>query len=521
MKRTISLFLVLIMSFVMTCCGKAGGNQSKFFEPKNKTITALYDEDGVAYCPVMNANSVQIAGGSDYAYLSPDRTKLIYTTDSKLEYFDYDVVNNSLGTTKSISKNVYYFDDYGVVRDDGVWYYTSDDDYNYTLYRYSFYDDKELEVVGKEFGDSVSCFFADNTSSAAFRYDGKIYRLKYDSQEPEKISSYSDSSKVYFHYVSDDGSSVSWSEINDGEETVYMYEGQDREKIGYFDVGNEKKTHIYFNKNHSFGVVRNTLADTIYLYQPGKDSVKVRIGGAPITDLYFTKNTLLVNDTSETVDGIYMLVQTNSDKQTVYWIDCNGEREKVCDIKWRYWISNSNIFYIDEDDHLIKGKINADSITDEIKLANDVKYFIVSQDGQYVYYFSNFDDDSFSGDLYVIKNNDKEATKISSDVTECHVSYDGKTVFFIKDADLAGGSICGPLMRYNVGDDSPTKISSDVVVMSINSYATTFSTILFDDINKDSFTFQKYTGECDEGTYADWIYYNGNDTNTFAKDVIV
>lgn len=99
---------------------------------------------------------------------------------------------------------------------------------------------------------------------------------------------------------------------------------------------------------------------------------------------------------------------------------------------------------------------NSDDVMSETTLAQP------SDNGEYVYYFENFDASSKSGDLMVCsirKTSDK--TKIASSVSEnILISDDGRSVLFIQNGNIDGNM--GTLQYWSRGMQEIWKIASDM-----------------------------------------------------------
>lgn len=213
-----------------------------------------------------------------------------------------------------------------------------------------------------------------------------------------------------------------------------------------------------------------------------------------------------------------MYISTEADTgSNVYNISMEGDREKILSKVTGYYIFNDNIIYTDTEDTLYFAKLKDDSVSDEIKIANDVDMFELTNNGKYVYYVKDLEDSVCS--LYCYKVGETDSLKIASDVACYSTTYslDGASVFFLKDKEDIPNTYAehGTLMLWRYGDESASKISSDVVNSSVT------SNLDSGEVNTKNFLFMKYnTVDSDGRIFVNWMYHNGTEATKFATDVI-
>ena len=219
-----------------------------------------------------------------------------------------------------------------------------------------------------------------------------------------------------------------------------------------------------------------------------------------------------------------MLVEADKGN-SLYFIDLEGERERMITGIDSMAISDGYIVYRNDEDTLYFAQLDGAELKEESRIASDVELFRVQ--GDYVYYFRNCEDNS--GTLYCRKLSeaDGEAVKIASDVG-CYigtwskndylcVNESGDTVFYFRNLEEIKNSYMdmGTLYRWSWGDEEPTKIASDVVQGTVTSY------LLSGVVVPDRMGFMRYDSTNDDrDVVGDLYFYDGSDTSKIASEVI-
>lgn len=510
MKKMIVILLTVVLVLSLAACGQSSSAKDE----TKMCIDAHCDSDGIAYVPLMSGKVAKIDDDVAEAKLTPDRTRIVVLTkDGVLYYTDTDQAKKTEITDKG---------DYTIyVRDEGVLYKGSDGNYH----RYLFADGSDVNIGGAKHSSSR---LSETGFNAVFAIDSSMYILPENAHEKEKIGSTAEYCR--FLYLSDDCKTVYWQEIEDDEATVFISVNGEKTKLGTFETSS-RSTDVTYNKNHKFAVVTNYDDDILFVVPESGEPIKVKLGNALASEAIYTKAGPLSEDTSSAFSGIYVCVR-GSDGNNLYYIDANGEREKVLSGIGSYVIYDDFIYFVDEDDNLKTAKLAEETLSKEEKITGHVDIMDTStginNDG-YIYFIRNYDDTDETGTLYVCKKG-SDPKKIASDVT-CYKygsggmgsipvreGADGKTIYYFKDCiDITDN---GPMYHYAVlykctyGDSEPTRIASDVVVNTISSgYASGA-------IDNNSFLYLKYYSIKDGAAVGDWYYYNGKESVRMASDII-
>ena len=159
-------------------------------------------------------------------------------------------------------------------------------------------------------------------------------------------------------------------------------------------------------------------------------------------------------------------------------------------------MASGNLIYKDTDSNLYYAAIKGTDISDGTKIASDVEYLKVAENGDYVYYMKDCEDSE--GSLYGYKIGDSEPKKVGSDIgcySSSYYSYgyyqissSGSTVYYIKDVESVKDTYTdyGTLMKWNYSSGESEKISSDVTEVSLS------SALSSSEINENGFMFLKY-----------------------------
>ncbi|MBR5093575.1 MAG: hypothetical protein IK095_00635 [Oscillospiraceae bacterium] len=515
MKKALALLMALSMLLLLCACGGVLGTKDVVsFE--NTSVAGQIDEEGTLYLSPVTDTAVKIMGDHARASISPDRQKaVVLEQDGQLTLFPQFPEPEGKVTIASEVASIISVKDTCAL-------YTDKED---VVHRY-FYADGTDMALGKQAG-----YYLEG-SQLLYASDGKIFLLPADATEPEKIGSYESYVSLGLKAVSKNGENAIWC-IEDGKDiTVYLYENGEKLKLGTMTLSSSYGvSRAMFDRSGSCAVAYSLWADVLYLKPAGQEPIKYRLPNEPASGPY-TINGPFSLDESGSIRGLYILVEGEK-SSSLYYLDDQGEREKLLSGIEEMDICNGQLFYIDEDDTLFCAKLDGATVGDPARIASSVDLFDVPYNGDCVYYLKNCDDSE--GSLYVYRVGDKEPTKISSGVgiiryswsdtiySNYRISTDGKTVYYFKDMETDVGDTyldIGTLYRYTYGDKESVKISSDVVTGSLSSGLTPGA------IDPKSFMYMRYlsAGADRSGNtaiYANWVFYNGADSTVVAKDVIV
>lgn len=506
--RIVAFFLTLLLALTLCGCGGEGAATSHF-SAEPRTVYGTVDADGTAYLPVMNGTTVTLQGNIRRAMLLKDRTTIIVLEkDGRL----YTTTVSAAGEKTVIADDAASIE---YVAASGVVYRSDKENY----FRYLFSDESTValgknitSVVGT---DSLSLLLADD--------QGKIYLLPEGAAEPEKIGSFEDT--ILPIAVSNDGKTAVWVEKNTSAEThtICLYTNENCNRLETVD-SRYSYVNAQFNHDETFLAVADSYASNLYFAAMGdEDITTAKLGNELYFNTVYTKNGLLRNDAAQTMDGLYALVTAES-SASIYYISPDGDREKVAGNVTDMEIAGGRLYYLDDENNLYTGKLHGSELQEENKIAGDVNLFKLSPDGRYAYYLKNGEENV--GMLSRYNASRGESEKVSSNAYSYlsdywssayfYVSEDGKSVYFFEDVEEhVGGSYSsvGTLKCATEGEDA-VKIATDVI-------ATLPDSALEDSyVRSNSFTFEKYlSADGDGNLMVNWMYYNGTESQTIAKDV--
>ena len=505
--------IILLLAMMLTVCGCAFGLPSRgskgYVTYETNFMNAMIDEDGKAHFATFSDEGLTIKGENESGRMSYDRKKLavldqdgtltVYTDVSDLS--NKDVVANDAAGLRFVG-------DYGIFYEDG----------DKNLFMYSFVNGEKTALGNNS---DIDAYYLNKYYNLLYAKDGGIYLLKNDTSEPEKIAKYDTDKSVDFLAISKDCNIIAWS-IEDGQSCeLFIYENGEAEKVGTMELSS-RYGYVYglINEVSNCTILYSYDSDVMYIKPLGKDVIKVKLGKEFSSGSY-TKNCLFRWDPSDSFTGLYVLTDADTDKN-LYYIDAEGDREKVLSGVKNYHIFDGCLYYTDSDSTLYYAKLNGAEIDEPVKLSNDVSAFSYAMNAPYIYYLKNYDRNEAT--LYMYKSGDESPVKVSSGVyassasnTNLNNSMDGKTVYYFKDVELDVGDTyndVGTLYAFTYGSDGGVKISGDVVVGSVTSgyYPS--------EIDPSSFVFKKYDSDTDDAILVNWMFYNGSESTAFAKDLI-
>ena len=511
MKKLISILLVLALALSLAACGlslggKGGSPAAKTKVQKPSVIHGMMQEDGTAYVPKDDGSVIKINDDVDTAVLSPDRkTLVVLLTDGTLYYTDAEQSEKHEVADK--------IDWLSVVRNEGAFYIDEEDDVFCVIF-----ESGETVKLGHDIDGIVA---PDSLDSIIYDDDGGIYLYKTGEGSPEKVGRLD--GDVAPLCINNDGSLACWYVSDEGKTTLYSYENDERTTIASLDDDYDSFRAVA-SEDQALFVLCDVDADQLFLKKPGEEAVKVRLGNElASTGIYCQKGLLTETEAAE-VSCLYVLVEADKGN-SLYFIDLEGERERMITGIDSMAISDGYIVYRNDEDTLYFAQLDGAELKEESRIASDVELFRVQ--GDYVYYFRNCEDNS--GTLYCRKLSeaDGEAVKIASDVG-CYigtwskndylcVNESGDTVFYFRNLEEIKNSYMdmGTLYRWSWGDEEPTKIASDVVQGTVTSY------LLSGVVVPDRMGFMRYDSTNDDrDVVGDLYFYDGSDTSKIASEVI-
>ena len=490
---------VVVVAIILVFAPWKSGTSTGSSNSSASSISAKIADDGTAYIATPDGSVIVINDEVASATLTSDQKHIVVHLDDGTLYF----TDKTQQEKTQIADNASSFDG---VRNDGFFY--KDDDSK--AYRVTFSDAATVEM-----GENIVWAVAKNTLSVLYSTDtGDIYTMPYTATEGNKVGTYSNS--VYMEAISDDGQISVWTLKDDNQLTMVLNEGDERTTLGtvdnsyYFNF-----TNVTFTSDQKLVVVTNLSGNQVYIKKAGEDVVKVKLSNELSSSTIYTNMGILSNQTSDKVDDLYVTVESDSGSN-LYNITLDGEHERVLSKTGSYYIANDQIVYIDTDSNLHCAKLSGSSVSDERKIASDVNLIQRSENGGYVYFMKDIEDNS--GSLYCYKVGESEAKKVAADVCRYfQFGADGGTVYYLKDIERVNGTYIdyGVLYSWAYSKDESVKISSDVIEMSLN------SALVSGEIDDKGFTYRKYSSvDSDKNLYVDLYCYNGKESSKMATDVL-
>lgn len=499
----VAVVVVLILGVSMLFGGGGGATVEE-----DTVIWAKIGEDGEAYIILPDGKIIEIDDEVQSAAMTKDRKHIVVLLEDGTLYV----------TDKNQKEEVEIEEDcsgFSIPNDECFYYYTVDEDEDIPNPSYYLVLLKDYSVV--ELGESLSALgIAKETPVVLYADEKGVHLLQEGEEEGNKISKLSEDEGVYalFNAVANNGKLAVWSEVDYYNDTctIYLYEDDDKVKLTELDTY-RAGTRATFSEDQKLLVVSNYYCEYLWLKTPGKEEIKVKLGGEFSGYPIYTKDGLLAYQKASSVSGLYVAVDSG-DYHNVYYITKDGDRERVLSDVRDFDIINGYIVYLDDEYNLHCAKLNKDELKNEIEIEDDVDRFIVPYNGNYVYFIK--DRDGSEGTLYGYKLGDKEAVKVKSGVYAPYLgtSVDGKTVLFYKDVAYIRDSDYkqGTLMTWTFGAKEPVKVSSDVMFGSPTSSVNI-------GVNPKSFVFAKFSGVEDDTIYVNMMRWNGKEDEKLVSDV--
>ena len=503
----ISIVIILVAIIVATLL--SGGK----FTSSDKTIavalSAYCDEDGVAYIPLMDGSIRKIDDDVSQAYITPDRKRIIVIKKDGTVYYTYSNAQEEVKVTVADNGQ-----DIHCVEDEGLIYEDSEQEYH----RYLFSDSSDVNLGALGLLDFL---VSEQNFNIAFSDESGVYYLGENSQEKEKLANYDYDCSIFF--VSDDGDLVYWIDYDGEMSIVYAYMNGEKTKIGTLE---SSYPHIIQNKIQKYAVIYDYESENMILVSEKEEPINVKLGNKLYDGRIYNQTGFFSEDSSSSFKGIYINILNDDSKNTfnIYYIDKQGEREKILsDVKYSA-VYDGFLYYVDEDDNLKQSKISGMKLSEEKKITGDVEapmYFC----NKYFYFLKDISEKDSTGILYVYKPG-SDPDKIDSEVLNGStiISNDGKTIYYYKNVDtiddISGIRKYGDLYRYTYGAKNSEKISSDVIIGTVESGIFGMNGNLpYSRINNKSFVYQKYSYVKKGKMISDWYYFDGAKSEIMASDI--
>lgn len=468
-------------------------------------VYALRTDDGTAYLPRMDGETIEIRENVASAVLTPDRENVVVLLRDGTLY----VTDVNQKEKKTISNHCVY---YSTVRNDGIVY----EDKNGTRFRGRFEDASSVEL-----GENVRVSVAEHRCALLFALEtGEVYSLPADANKAVLLAEYDVCATPLA--ISDNGQIAAW--LEDEHDQLVIRDGEERFAMEIADMEKAKQYCFpSFSADQELLVVGYYFAETFWIYRTGGEPVEVKLSSRQNQFFLMTdKDALYKTDTDE-VDAIYLCL-AGGIGQDLYHVALDGTSTRVCSEIWNYDIASGAFVYLGEDRVLRCAELNGAQLSNEQELDRNVERFYLSQNGTYVYYIKKLGD---KGVLYGCKLGAGEPVRISEDisceldtfygVTYWDLSSDGKSVYYLKETEpLSDGYRAkGTLMKWSYGDDAPTEIARGVVSFSLN------SGLLDGWIDDECVTFLTYDSVDQDGRiHGDWLCFDGARTTCIAAGVI-
>ncbi len=406
---------------------------------------------------------------------------------------------------------------FNLVKNDGFVY--ADEDYE--IYRVIFGTEEPLKLP--ELNDGI---VADNKTTLLYSTQDSIYTLASDSDEKNKVGTFTDDVRLIA--ISDDASTALWLlNDRDGELTPVFCVNGETTKGETYTSKYSSGFYAYFSADQSLMVAYSFDANYIYIVKVGEELVKVTLPDE-VYSVGCNKGAIVQTKATD-ITSLYVTIEADSG-QKLYGITLDGEKESLLANIGQAQVSNDKVVYTDEDGDLYYADVNGMSIGEETKITGDCDDFYFTNSGKYVYLTKDYDSSTSTASLYTYKLGDDKPTRISSDVyfdsywiVSYSISTDGSSVYYLKDMEEVSDSYSsyGNLYcwTYSAKDPASEKIAGDVLGRSVTSFLK-----YRNGIDKTNVVFERFnsTTEKDGETYIsyDLIKWNGKETEKLCSDLI-
>lgn len=473
-------------------------------------MEAVLCDDGTACIALPDGTSLKIEDEEDvkYAAMTGDQKHVVVLLDDGTLY----TADSELNNRKVISRNGKKLRA-GCVDDAGLFYRTEDR----MFHRYLFEGEADTELPELD-----NYCLAENSITLLYAtMDGGIYILPETASEPVPAGTFDDD--CFLHAVSDDGNLAVWRNIRGEKYTICIRDGKDVTELGWIR-DNDCYLRPAFSADQKMVAVPSPDLNSLWLKSAGEKAVEVELPrpyqGGPV----YTPGGLFSDTAAEDIHSLYVRLQGEEDSAvSLYFAVPGGDCRQVLSAYKGCAFTDGKIIFTDSDRALYLGNISRENITDQEKISDDVDRFCLSENGKYLYYMKEIDDED-CGNLYCFCLETGVSEKISSHVFQHDTSpfsacvtegADGESVYFYRDIRKTGFSssdfrYCGTLMKWAAGNDAPEKISEDVICTSAKFFSG-------GRIDGNHFTFLKFDPE--DRDCVNFYFYDGTDEEKLASDV--
>lgn len=215
----------------------------------------------------------------------------------------------------------------------------------------------------------------------------------------------------------------------------------------------------------------------------------------------------------------------------LYAVSQDGMREKLANNIKQMTIRMGHLYYIDYDGTLYTANLSDSSVSDEKKIADGVCDMTVSPDGTAVTYVRDVASDNI-GSLYYYTAGLERPVRIEAE-SFCHASYypfnkawfynfytsfsnDGNTIYYFTDGSEVedSGTFTATLMRYNIAENTSTRIGSDILPMLGSEYVGAFPS------NNNLWYYKFATYDEEKRIICDLMFWNGETTSVLVNNII-
>lgn len=463
---------------------------------ENSVVYGLIDRNGTAYVPLMNGEVYTLKGHYQDVALCADRTKIVaLTEDGTLSWVNVE--------TQQEIEVAEHIEDYTGIKNSGFFYW--DDSGNY--FRYLFADQSDLSL-----GPIDDYILSKSQLNTAYVKNEAVYLLLEAENHPTKIGSYKED--VYLQNIAEDGSLIVWLDHGSSKDTINVYENGKPSTLGELRNGGSYSYARTYLANHNTLLVACSDADNILLLkQNGQESIQVELGDTLGSKTLYTETGILGEEDTP-IEGFYTMVSNGGQYGNIlYWIPLEtGKRERIVTNVEKFVIHNGRIAYLTDDGDLCTASIKGSNLTERAQVDHEVFTMELGNDGRYVYYVKDVDDNAgkydYSGTLCGYRLGDEAPFEIGSDAGKFMTATTDEVVFYwthltdIRDTY----SEAGTLTRFNAKDKTSAVVADDVLEDSLSSGLTR-------SICPELFLYEQYTSSNSDGDIiVDW-YYNIDGTD--------
>lgn len=454
------------------------------------------DDSGFACTPLYNGEAVSVEADAAVCAVTPDKKNLIIQrNDGSIIRYDIakKMTNEMCGGAKKQTGII-------AVRTEGIIYEDTDG----ILHRFTFSDGADVAVCRPG-----SFSIAKNSLSILYSSEDRFFILRADDSEPAEAGGYSGTPRAAA--VSDDGRCAVWTDWSNNAQNIYLFDSRGRSTLETL-VGTTAATNAVFSENGKLLAVLNPDSEFVYLWNRGTVS-RAKLGGLPVSGQVYTASGPLGQNGKEDVSGVYVHVSGNAGG-SVYYIDLMGEREKLISKVRDFQLRGGNCCFTASDGNMYYASVSGANASERVRIASDVQSFMLSKDGQHVYYLK--DVSAGLGTLYVYHIGDEEPEKITSDAYGAYVPCENSSsVIYYREPESteAPDTRIGEMYLFTKGKGSE-KIASDAVIGKVSSGSESGR------IDAESFVYLKYLSSDSSGkVYSNCVYYDGKESTALLKDV--